>query len=196
MFNQFKNKFPLNEEHWNDYINCFKRIEVPAKTVLLKEGEVSKKLFLIEKGCIRAWFNNNGKDITFQFFFENSTVASIESFRKSSPSPVVIETIEPSVVWWIHKKDADRIIAEINEVPALRNIFINVLFELTFDYMKHFLSFIKDTPEQRYLNLIKEKPQLVKRIPQHYIASYLGISTVHLSRIKNKLANKKRSSTI
>jgi CRP-like cAMP-binding protein len=191
MFNQFKNKFPLDEEHWNDYISCFKRIEVPAKTVLLKEGDISQKLYLIEKGCIRAWFNNNGKDITFQFFFENDPVASIESFRKRTPSPVVIETIEPSVVWWIHKKDADRIIAEINELPALRNMFINVLFERTFDYMKHFLSFIKDTPAQRYLNLIKERPQLVKRIPQHYIASYLGITTVHLSRIKNKLAGKK-----
>ncbi len=191
MFNQFKNKFPLDEEHWNDYTSCFKRIEVPAKTVLLKEGDISQKLYLIEKGCVRAWFNNNGKDITVQFFFENSPVASIESFRKRSPSPVMIETIEPSILWWIHKKDADKIIAEISEMPALRDAYINVLFERTFDYMKHFLSFIKDTPAQRYLNLIKERPQLVKRIPQHYIASYLGITTVHLSRIKNKLAGKK-----
>lgn len=190
MFEQFKNKFPLSQAHWNDYVSCFKRITVPAKTVLLKEGEVSKKLFLIEKGCVRAWFNNNGKDVTFQFFFENNTVASIESFRKNFKSQVVIETIEPTVLWWIHKKDAERIIAEISEIPALRDTFINVIFERTFDYMKHFFSFIKDTPSQRYLNLIEEKPQIVKRIPQHYIASYLGISSVHLSRIKNKLANK------
>ncbi len=190
MFDQFKNRFPLDEEHWNQYINCFKRIQVPAKTILLKEGEISKKMFLIEKGCIRVWFNNNGKDITLQFFFENSTVSSIESFRKKFPSPVVIETIEPAVLWWIHKKDVDKIIAEISEIPALRDKFINALFERTFDYMKHFFSFIKDTPSQRYLNLLEEKPQIVKRIPQHYIASYLGISSVHLSRIKNKLARK------
>ncbi len=191
MFGQFKNKFSLNEEQWNNYINCFKRIEVPAKTVLLKEGEIAKKMFLIESGCIRVWFNNNGKDVTFQFFFENSTVASIESFIKKFPSPVIIETIEPSVIWWIHKKDIDRIIAEISEIPELRNKLIDSLFERTFDYMKHFFSFIKDTPTQRYINLIKEKPQIIKRVPQHYIASYLGVSTVHLSRIKNKLADKK-----
>jgi CRP-like cAMP-binding protein len=194
MFDQFKNKFSLNEARWNEYTACFRQIAVPAKTILLKEGEISKKLFLIEKGCIRAWFNNNGKDITFQFFFENSTVASIESFRKKTPSPVTIETIEPSVIWWIHKKDTDRIIGEISEIPGLRDKFINAMFERTFDYMKHFFSFIKDTPAQRYLNLIEEKPQLIKRIPQHYIASYLGVSTVHLSRIKNKLANKKYKS--
>lgn len=191
MFEQFRNKFPVDDNKWNGYTSCFKRIEIPAKTILLKEGEVSKKLFLIEKGCIRVWFNNNGRDITFQFFFENNTVSSIESFRKEFPSPVVIETIEPSVVWWIHKNDADRIISEINEIPELRNKFINALFERTFDYMKHFFSFIKDTPMQRYVNLVKEKPQIVKRIPQHYIASYLGVSSVHLSRIKNKIANKK-----
>jgi CRP-like cAMP-binding protein len=193
MFDQFKNKFPLDEEQWNDYINCFKRVEVPARTILLKEGEISKKLFLIEKGCIRVWFNNNGKDITFHFFFENSTVASIESFRKKIASSVTIETIEPSVLWWIHKKDIDSIVSETSKIPEWRDKFIDAIFERTFDYMKHFFSFIKDTPSQRYLNLIEEKPQIVKRIPQHYIASYLGISTVHLSRIKNKLAKKKQT---
>src|ERR1700712_4021524 len=109
MFDQFKHKFPLNEKQWCDYISCFKRIEVPAKTTLLREGEISKKLFLIEEGCVRVWFNNNGKDVTFQFFLENTTVASIESFLKKFPSPLIIETIEPSVLWWIHKKDVDRI---------------------------------------------------------------------------------------
>lgn len=143
------------------------------------------------KGCIRAWFNNDGKDVTFQFFFENNTVASVESFRKKILSPVTIETIEQTVLWYIHKKDIDRIIAEITEEPVLRNKFIDAIFERTLDYMKHFFSFIKDTSAQRYINLIKDKPHVVNRIPQHYIASYLGISTVHLSRIKNKLAKKK-----
>lgn len=190
MFDQYRDKFPLDQEHWNAYVSCFKKLKVSAKTVLLREGEISKKLFLIEKGCIRVWYNNNGKDMTSQFFFENETVASMESFRKRIPSPVFIETIEPSIIWWIHKKDADRIIAEIGEIPSLRDKLIDTVFERTFDYMKYFFSFIKDTPTQRYLNLIEDRPQIVKRIPQHYIASYLGISTVHLSRIKSKLLKK------
>lgn len=191
MFEQFKDKFPLHPDTWNTYVSYFKRLEVPARTVLLNEGETSKKLFLIEKGCIRVWFNNNGKDVTTQFFFENNMVASIESFRKNTPSQVTIETIEPCIVWWIHKKDLDSILEEIKGTPKLLDLFINGIFERTFDYMKHFISFIKDTPQQRYLNLIKEKPQIVLRVPQHYIASYLGITTVHLSRIKSKLAKEK-----
>lgn len=191
MFEQFKNKFSLENEKWTEYTGYFKRIHVPAKTVLLNEGETSKKVFLIEKGCIRVWFNNNGKDITFQFFFENNTVASIESFIKNIPSPVTLETIEPSIIWWIHKKDMDKILKEALDLPDLRDQFINKIFNRTFDYMKHFFSSIKDTPQQRYLNLLKEKPQIVRRVPQHYIASYLGITTVHLSRIKSKLSREK-----
>lgn len=70
MFEQFRNKFQLylNDVTWKDYVNCFHRMEVATKTILLNEGETSKKMFLIEKGCIRVWFNNNGKDVTSQFF--------------------------------------------------------------------------------------------------------------------------------
>lgn len=187
MFNQLRNKFPLDDEKWNEYTSYFKCIKVPAKTVLLSEGEISKKAYIIEKGCIRAWFNNDGKDVTFQFFFENSTVSSIESFKKQAPSDVNIETIEPSVLWYINKHGLEKVIAGAKEIPAIRDLFIDTVFERTFDYMKHFFSFIKDTPAQRYQNLIKERPEIVKRVPQHYIASYLGVSTVHLSRIKSKL---------
>jgi CRP-like cAMP-binding protein len=191
MFDQFRNKFPLEDSKWNEYTSYFKRLEVPPKTILLEEGEISKRLFIIEKGCIRVWFNNNGKDLTTQFFFENQNVASIESFIKKLPSPVFIETIEPSVLWWIHKNDIDIIMEEIKEIPELRDQFIDKIFQRTFDYIRHFVSFIKDSPSQRYLNLIEENPQIVQRVPQHYIASYLGVSTVHLSRIKSKLLQKK-----
>jgi len=191
MFDQFRNKFPLTDVKWIEYISYFNRIEVSSKTILLEEGEISKKLFIIEKGCIRVWFNNNGKDLTTQFFFENESVASIESFMKKNPSQVVVETIEPSVIWWIHKHDLDNILEEIKEIPELRDRLISMLFQRTFDYMKYFVSFIKDSPAQRYLNLIEERSQIVQRVPQHYIASYLGVSTVHLSRIKSKLIQKK-----
>lgn len=162
-------------------------MEIPAKTILLKEGEIPKRIFLIEKGCVRAWFNNDGKDVTFQFFFENAIVSSMESFRKEIPSPISIETIEPSIIWYIHKKDVERIEAEFLETPSLKKRFVDGIFERTFEYMRHYLSFIKDTPAQRYLNLIKDKPYIAERVPQHYIASYLGITKVHLSRIKSKL---------
>jgi CRP-like cAMP-binding protein len=188
MFEQFKDNFPQLKHKWDEYMRYYHRIEVPARTVLLKEGEVSQKAFVIEKGCLRAWFNNNGKDVTFQFAFENEILSGAESFRKNIPSFFTIETIEPSVLHWIHKKDLDIILAGINQIPEMRDNMLNIAFDRQYHYMKHFLSFIKDTPEQRYLNLLKGKPHIVKRVPQQYIATYLGITPVSLSRIRNRLA--------
>ncbi len=188
MFKQFKDNFPQLKDKWDEYVRYYHRIEVPAKTVLLKEGDVSQKAFVIEKGCLRAWFNNNEKDVTFQFAFENEILSGAESFRKNIPSFFTIETIEPSILHWIHKKDLDIILADINQIPEMRDNMLNIAFDRQYHYMKHFLSFIKDTPEQRYLNLLKEKPHIVRRVPQQYIATYLGITPVSLSRIRNRLA--------
>lgn len=185
MFDQLKKSFPKLQEQWDKYETYYHRLEVPAKTVLLNEGNVSKKAYYIEKGCIRVWFNNKGKDVTFQFFFEGEAVSSIESFRRGTPSLCTLETIEPSVVHWIHKKDFDSMMKELNSIPEIREHFSNIILDRQINYMSHFMSFIKDTPKERYLNLLKEKPQIIKRIPQHYIASYLGITSVSLSRIRN-----------
>lgn len=190
MFDQLISKFQLDHDKVREYESYFNCIQVPARTILLREGDISKKVFFIKKGCIRVWFNNNGKDITFQFFFENDRVSSTESFKKNIPSIVTIETIEPCTLWVVNKKDMDKIMNECFEVPKIREKLIDVLFDRNIHYMKHCLSFIKDTPQQRYVRLLKESPQIIQRIPQHYIASYLGISSVHLSRIKGQLTRK------
>lgn len=187
MFDQLRERFPFPQDTWDKYTSYYDRMEVPARTVLLREGEVSKKASLIEKGCLRVWFSNKGKDITFQFFFENEAVSSAESFMKSIPSFFTIETIEPCVLHWIHKRDMEKILGEMSCHPETSNHMLNVAFERQFHYMKQFLSFIRDTPTQRYLNLIKEQPQILQRVPQQYIASYLGITPVSLSRIRGKL---------
>ena len=192
MIDQLKEKFSFDEKHWGDYVSYFKKIQVPSKTILLQEGEISKKVFFVEKGCIRVWFNNDGKDVTFQFFFENDRVSSTESFKKNIASIVTIETIEPCTLWVISKKHMDKMMNDAFEIPKSRETLIDTLFDRNIHYMKHCLSFIRDTPQQRYLNLLQEKPQIIQRIAQHYIASYLGITTVHLSRIKSKLAREKR----
>lgn len=191
MLEKFRAYFPLPPDKWDDYVSRFKCIQVPARTVLLREGDIARNAYLIEKGCLRVWFINKGEDITFQFFFENNTVSSIESFKKSVPSIFSIETIEPCTLWVINKTDMDIMLNEVDEIPAVRNQILDTLFERTLHYMTHFLSFIRDTPQERYLNLVTQRPYIVQRVPQHYIASYLGISSVHLSRIKNKLAREK-----
>ncbi|MGZ3872338.1 MAG: Crp/Fnr family transcriptional regulator [Mucilaginibacter sp.] len=192
MFEHLKDKFPRLTGHWENYAGLFKREEVPARTVLLHEGEISKRSFFIEKGCLRAGFNHNGRDVTFQFFFEKDVISSAESFRKNIPSMLTIETVEPCVLQVLSKKDYETVMTDLKTDPRLLESMLDIAFERQLHYMREFLSFIRDTPQERYLNLLREKPQVVKRVPQHFIASYLGITTVHLSRIKNKVLKEKR----
>lgn len=65
-------------KNWEKSPHLFIREEIPAKTLLLQEGQIAKKIFLIEKGCLRSWFNNDGKELTFQFFFEGQGVSSLK----------------------------------------------------------------------------------------------------------------------
>ncbi|EKT4520740.1 Crp/Fnr family transcriptional regulator [Flavobacterium psychrophilum] len=175
--------FKIENTKWNKFKHLFKREEIPAKTTLLTEGEISKKAFYIEQGCLRICFNNNGKDITFQFFFEGESVSSIESFRTNQPSLFTIESVESCILYSISKRDLQSIIETSTEIKKAVE---EHTFQRLLLYQKLFLSRIKDNPEKRYLELLKTNPKILLRVPQHYIASYLGITSVSLSRIRNR----------
>lgn len=192
MSDQLKLRFPFLIDPEHKHSNFYHRIEVPAGTVLIKEGEIAKKAFLIEKGCIRAWLNSSGNDITFQFFFENEAVSSSESFRRNVPSLFTIETVEPCVLHWIHKKDWQQIMDEISGVPDIKSMTADLTFERQYHYMRQLISFIKESPEQRYLNLLNKSPHIIQRVPLQYIATYLGITPISLSRIRKRVSTKAR----
>lgn len=168
---------------WRKYPHVWKQLEVPARHVLLREGDIARKAFYIEKGCARVWFMHDGKQISFQFFFEGDVVCSVESYSKSVPSPYSIETIEPSVVRWISKHDMDR---AIREDEFLHDYLAAWAVESQATFIRHFFSFLKDNPYERYTGLIREHPKIIQRVPLQYIASYLGISPVSLSRIRSR----------
>ena len=149
-------------------------LSIPSKTMLLEEGKIADKLYFIRKGCLRLFFYNEGKDITFQFFFEGDFVASFDSLYKGAP---------PSEVLFIKKKD---FYSEIENNSSLRKLYEEKIIERFSFYQRLFLSRIKNTPQQRYEELLKEYPNIIQRVPQHYIASYLGITPVSLSRIRNR----------
>jgi len=191
MLFHFKDKFPELTSYWDKYLEFQQRVEVPAKTVLLAEGKVSGQYLFIQKGCVRLAFNNNGTDKTVQFFFENEGLSSFESFVKHTPSLFTIETIEPSIIYLLPKQQFNNLITELSAEPGFLKLMLEIATERQIHYMHEFVSFIRDTPEQRYQNLLNQRPHIIQRVPQHYIASYLGVSRVHLSRIKSALVRKK-----
>jgi CRP-like cAMP-binding protein len=173
----------MKSNEWGKFKHLFKRQEVPAKTILLAEGQISRTMFFIEKGCLRTWINNDGKEITTQFFFEGDSVSSIESFRTNQPSLYSIESIEPCILQTISQQDFYNALEHSLE---LKKKLEDRLFRRLFQSQQLLYSFLKNNPQKRYEELIELHPHIVQRVPQHYIASYLGITSVSLSRIRNR----------
>jgi CRP-like cAMP-binding protein len=172
-----------DKENWPRFQHSFVEMEIPSKTVLLRDGEISCHIFVVKKGCLMQWFNNDGRDVTLQFFFENQPVASIDSFVSSQPSLFTIESIEPSTIISISK---ETFTALKETYPDLKDRLNEYLFQRFRNYAQLFLSRIKDSPRERYADLVNNHPEIIKRVPQHYIASYLGITPISLSRIRHR----------
>lgn len=156
----------------------------PARSIILEEGKVAEKLYYVRSGCLRLAFNNDGKDVTFQFFFPGDIVASFDSLHSGTPSLFSLESIEPSELLAIDGMELKTLIRSNN---AIRDEYENLLTERFHAYQQLFLSRIRNTPRRRYEELLEHNPEIVRRIPQHYIASYLGITPVSLSRIRARM---------
>jgi CRP-like cAMP-binding protein len=183
MIEQLIDKIKQDPAVWEKFGKMFVEREIPPKTILLYEGEIANQVHFIRKGCLRMWFNKDGKDITTQFFFEGQGVASIESFMTGQPSLFTLESIEPSIIWSLSRENFELL---PQFVPGLKEGFQQLIFQRFRNYAQLFLSRIKDTPRERYEDLLTNHPEIIKRVPQHYIASYLGITPISLSRIRNR----------
>ncbi len=184
---KFSDRLPRLKAHWRDYRHLFTELHVPAKTTLLEIGQVARRIYVVKEGCLRATFQHRGREISFQFFFEGDAIASIDSFRKGEPSPIGIKSIEPSTLIVLQRKGFDTL---IREFPELKDLLLEIAFRRFADYARLFHAAIRDTPAQRYAALLEEDPRIVQRVPQQYVASFLGITPVSLSRIRHRSATR------
>lgn len=165
---------------WGKYKHLWQRVELPAHHLLLREGDVCRKIYFIQEGCARAWFDHGDREICFQFFFENDIAYASESLRQGTPSPFSIATLEPSILYWIDAAGLEI----IRKDAATYNLILDKVVQRQSQFMQHFFTFLKDTPQQRYEDLLLQRPEIIRRVPLQYIASYLGITQVSLSRIR------------
>jgi CRP-like cAMP-binding protein len=180
MLNRLVIKLKENNFISENYPDLFREINIPPRTILVEEGEIIRSIYFIKKGCLRLWFNNQGNDITYQFFLEDQVVSG---FLDEEKSMFTLESIEPSTIVVLKKENFENF---LSEVPELKDEYIQYILSRLSYYSKLFLSRIKDSPAKRYKQLLKDNPEILTRIPQHYIATYLGITPVSLSRIRNR----------
>ncbi len=184
MLGIFLDRIPALEERWEEYRELFTEISVPAKTTLLKAGEIPTKIFFVRQGALRISFDSKGKDVTLQFFFENEMVASFDSFMNRRESPIAIKAIEPSTLTILGKNGFEIL---LRDFPEMKDILFEIVSRRFAHYSRLLLSYLRNNPRERYLELLEENPEVVRRVPQQYIASFLGITPVSLSRIRNKI---------
>jgi CRP-like cAMP-binding protein len=183
MIDKLINKIENDKQNREMFGDIFIERKIESKTVLLNAGDIASYVYFVKKGCLREWFNKDGKEITFQFFIEGQSVSSIDSFINGKPSLFSIESIEPSIIITARKADIERF---FGVYPELKENFQRFIFERFSNYARLFLSRITDTPQERYEDLLRNHSEIIQRIPQHYIASFLGITPVSLSRIRNR----------
>ena len=169
------------ENIWHELKPYAKRIKLKKKETVIEEGAAAKSIYFIEDGCLRSWFNHDGKDVSFQFFMNGQFVSSFESLMFNEPSPYTVESILPSTVYEVSVENLKR---QLDVSGPFKDAMFQLMSERLRHYQRLFLSRIKDTPQQRYQELVKQHPDLIRKVPQHYIASYLGITSVSLSRIR------------
>lgn len=161
--------------------------EVPKKTLLLKEGDIANEVYFVIKGCIRLFYVKDGDEISECFFTEGIMGGAHDSFISQTPSRNCLETIEDSTLLTLNYANLQLLYAEV----PLMNELVRKVMEERFVYLQRlFTSHILDTPEQRYEKLVRERPDLINRVPQHQLATFLGITKVSLSRIRGRARKK------
>jgi len=184
IFRQFTD---FNDSELEIIMPYFENKEFKKKTILLNVGTVSNEVFYIINGCIRLYCEKGGEELSTYFFTENMFAGSYDSFIARKPSKVAIETLEECEVLILTHESQEN----LYKVFPKMNEFIRKALEARFVLLHDlFISYLLNSPEERYLTLLKERPELLQRIPQHQIASFLGITPVSLSRIRNRVAKK------
>lgn len=159
--------------------------QVDAQQLLLRAGDVAQRLYLIEQGCARLYvIDAQGRETSTQFFFEGEVVSSMESFLTGQPSALHLVTMEACRLRVV---EGAAIKARVEKAPTLQAEIQVLTQQRLIHYANLYTSAIADSPTQRYLALQATHQDRLERIPLHILAAYLGVSAVHLSRIRRKL---------
>lgn len=158
-------------------------------TILLKEGEISRTCYFVLKGCVRQYHMVDGEERTTAFFTEEQAVVSFTSYTTQTPCDHYFACVEDSLLMI---GEASREKQMYENFPQLEVITRKMMQQDHGKTQDTLSSFITSSPEERYLQLLKTRGDLFQRVPQHQLASYLGIAPESLSRLRRRLSRKKK----
>lgn len=175
---------PLSSESKESLKACISVKKVLKGDLVLKNNEVCRHIYFVNKGLVRIFYYKNGKDITEWFADEKQFFFSIGSYFQEQPSKLIIEAIEDSEIIQLSKEGQDRLRKTNLEISNLIIAFYSrslVLSQIRMESMQF------ETAAKRYQNLMTQQPNILQKVPLQHIASFLGITQETLSRIRASL---------
>ncbi len=173
---------PLSADAIQALKNICQTLHIKKGKDLQSVGHTCRTIYFIEKGCARIYYFKGDTDITEYFAFENSIIARVESLFTGKPSRKGIQILEDSDIVGINAVALNGL---YNKYPEIERLFRKITEAGYIETVNRLESLQFHTAEERYIALLQDHSEIVQRVPQKYIASYLGITPVSLSRIRS-----------
>jgi len=184
LISYIKSKITVTDEEVATILSYFSPMQLKKNEMLLTNGQSSQRTYFVIKGCLRIFFiNEEGQDSTRYFAFENQFATALVSFITSEPSEEFIQAVEDSEVYAITHKNFYHLLDLIPQWEKFYRIYLEIAYVTNTKRLMSFL--IKDALE-KYRQLLDENPEIVRRLSNKMVASYLNISQETLSRLKSK----------
>ena len=186
LFKNYLKKFTdLTDEEFEKFLVPVIRVRKFAKKeIITKAGEVENHFNFILKGLARKFYRKNQHEINTQISIEGHLITSQESFHSPQPSEYVIEAIEPTALVSITHDDLEKVYAQSHRMEHLARLLITYAMVIKDKWQ---MQLVKMTPRERFLRFVTKNPELMQRVPQKYLASYLNIKPETFSRFKHLL---------
>jgi CRP-like cAMP-binding protein len=176
----------LDEEEESIVSRLFTSRRLAAGEYFLEEGRTCRHVGFIEKGLVRYYLNVDGQEKTMYFNREGEFVCNYSSFLPKTPSRVAIQALENTELMVISFEDLQHFYAAVRGAERFGRLAIEQVFVTHIEQLR---SLYTDPPETRYRQFLEAYPDLVQRLQQYYIASYVGIKPQSLSRIRKRLSS-------
>ena len=188
-FRQFINRhIELSEEEFQLLASKLRVVSFDKKTKLVEIGDVATNIYFVFKGISRRYFYRGKQEVITHLIKEGGMMGSVISFITGEPSRYVLETIEPVTAYALSKKELDELFLSDKRWEKFGRKIITAFFLQT---EKQILDNIRYTTKERFVNFMKQNPDLVMRVPQKYLASYLEIQPETFSRLKHLMVKEK-----
>lgn len=162
--------------------NILQPIKLLKGELVFPEGEICGAMYYVERGMVRQFYYKNGKDVTEHFSYEGRIVFCIESFLKQEPSRLMVETLENSVLYAI-PYEALHVLMHTNQ--EILTLYRKILEHALISSQEHADSQRFENASERYLRLLRNKPEIILRAPMVYVASFLQMTPETLSRVRS-----------